>query len=463
MQRAPISTRSEASDPEPDMKEMAGPTFVSRKEAQDGPLERLRLLWDERRLLVRVAAAGLVAGILIAFLIPRQYQSSVQLMPPDNESSSGVLMAAMAARAGGGLGGVAGDLLGLKSSGDLFVGILQSRTIEDRLVQRFDLKKAYGESIDEDARKQLSENTSIAADRKSGIITIVVTDRNPIRAQAVAQGYVEELNRLVTELSTSAAYRERVFLEQRLNAVKQDLDQASRDFGQFASKNAAIDIKEQGRAMVEAAATLEGELIAAQSEMKGLETIYTANNARVRSVQARVNELQKQLNDMGGKPSGTGANSNGANDLYPSIRQLPILGVTYADLYRRTKIQETVYETLTQEYELAKVQEAKETPSVKVLDTANVPERKSFPPRFLIIVLCTCFASAAGAFWIITRTMWIRIDGSDPRKMLAQDVFHAFNASMPWSPPNGSRWQAATHRAWTKMLRRQATSDHDPE
>src|SRR5207253_2021956 len=112
-------------------------------------------------------------------------------------SSSSVLIAAMAARAGGGLGGVAGDLLGLKSSGDLFVGILQSRTVEDRLVQRFDLKKVYGAGLGEDARKRLSENTSISADRKSGIITIAVTDRNPQRAQGVAQAYVGELNRLV--------------------------------------------------------------------------------------------------------------------------------------------------------------------------------------------------------------------------------------------------------------------------
>jgi len=446
------------------MKETVTATFVSGSGVHDGPLERLRLLWGERRFLVRVAATGLVAGVLIAFLLPRQYQSSVQLMPPDNSSSSGALMAAMAARASGSLGGVAGDLLGLKSSGDLFVGVLQSRTVGDRLARRFDLKKAYGKSLDDDALRQLSENTTVAADRKSGIITIDVTDRDPRRAQAIAQGYVEELNRLVTELSTSAAYRERVFLEERLKAVKKDLDDASRDFSQFASKNAAIDIKEQGRAMVEAAATLEGQLIAAQSEMKGLETIYTANNARVRSVQARVTELQKQLNDMGGKPSDTSTDASGANDsLYPSIRQLPILGVAYADLYRRTKIQEAVYETLTQEYELAKVQEAKETPSVKVLDAANVPERKSFPPRLLIIFLCTCFGSAAGAFWILARAQWDRIDGSDPRKMFARDVFQTFNASMPWSAPNGSRWQAATHRAWTRVVRREPDQNNDRE
>ena len=429
------------------------PACAPYDSARDRPLERLRILWTQRQLLGRFVVAGLITGLVIAFAIPKEFQSSLQLMPPDSDSSSGALMAAMAARATGGLGEVAGGLLGLKTNGDLFVGILHSRTVEDRLVQRFDLKNVYGKKLDEDARKQLSQNTSIAADRKSGILTLAITDREPRRAQLLAEGYVQELNHLVTELSTSAAHRERVFLEERLKSVKQDLDQASMEFSQFASKNTTIDIKEQGRAMVEAAATVEGELIAAESEMKGLEAIYTVNNARVRSVQARINELRRQLNDMGGKAGvGVADSAGGGDSLYPSIRQLPILGVTYADLYRKTKIQETVFETLTQQYELAKVQEAKETPSVKVLDAPNFPERKSFPPRVLIIFLCACFAFTAGAFWIILRSQWQGVDAHDPRKLFVQDVFHVCNQAMPWSPPNGSRWQAATHRVWIKMV-----------
>src|SRR5262249_51765864 len=145
---------------------------------------------------------------------------------------------------------------------------------------------------------------------------------------------------------------------------------------QFASKNGAIDIKEQGRAMVEAAATLEGQLIAAKSELEGLKQIYADNNVRVRSTQARIAELQSQLNKVGGKGENDSSTiSNGSDRLYPSLRRLPILGVTFADLYRRTKVQEAVYEALTQQYELAKVQEVKETPSVKILDEARVPEK----------------------------------------------------------------------------------------
>src|SRR5258707_6274402 len=117
----------------------------------------------------------------------------------------------------------------------------------------------------------------------------------------MAQAYVEELNRLVAELSTSSARRERIFLEGRLQAVNQELEAAEKDFSQFASKNTAIDVKEQGKAMVEAAAMLQGQLIAAQSQYEGLREIYTDNNPRVRTVKARIDELQRQLEKLGGK------------------------------------------------------------------------------------------------------------------------------------------------------------------
>jgi capsule polysaccharide export protein KpsE/RkpR len=389
----------------------------------------------------------------MAFLLPVEYQSSAQLMPPDTQSGAGMAMlASLSARSGNGLGAVAGDLLGIKSSGALFVGILSSHTVQNRLVERFQLKKAYGIRLGEDARQKLAKNTGVSEDRKSGIITITVTDHEAKRAAAIAQAYVEELDNLVAELSTSSAHRERVFLEERLVAVKQDLDHASREFSQFASKNATIDIKDQGRAMVEAAATLQGELIADESELKGLEQIYTSNNVRVRSVQARINELRFQLEKLGGNAS---AGAGGASDsLYPSIRKLPLLGVTYADLYRQTKIQEAVYETLTQQDELAKVQEVRETPSVKILDAAAVPERKSFPPRTLIVFLCVSLALFGAAFFVMARARWEQIGSNDPSKVFTQEVLQTVNTYMPWTTPNGSRLQAFSNRIWVRVVRR---------
>jgi uncharacterized protein involved in exopolysaccharide biosynthesis len=413
----------------------------------------LRLIWEHRGLLARVVLCGFFASTLIAFLIPTRYQSTARLMPPDNNQSGGLAMAAAAlsgsSGALGGLGGIATDMLGLKSTSDSFVGILASRTVQDKLITQFDLRKLYRDRRMEDARKDLAEHTDISVDRKSQIITITVTDHDPKRAEAMGQAYVEELNRLVADLSTSSARRERIFLEGRLQAVTSDLEAAEKEFSQFSSKNSAIDIKEQGKAMVAAAATLQGQLIAAESEVQGLKQIYTDNNIRVRSVQARINELKLQLEKIGGKGEDSSVPLGKQQDsLYPSIRKLPLLGVAYADLYRRTRVQEAVFETLTKEYELAKVQEVKEIPTVKVLDSPNTPDKKSFPPRMLIMFLGTAFAFALATTWVFGKTAWDQTESDNPKKALAQEVFSAVKAKIPPFAHNGSGNHSRIGKSW---------------
>ena len=241
----------------------------------------------------------------------------------------------------------------------------------------------------------------------------------------MAQAYVDELDHLVSKLSTSSARRERIFLENRLEKVNRDLEAAEKQFGQFASKNTAIDIKEQGKAMVDAAADLQGQLIATQSELEGLKQVYTDNNVRVRSLAARASELQQHLDKLGGTKtthSSTGALESSAAT-YPSIRDLALLGVPYADLTRNTKVQEAIFETLTKEYEMAKVQEAKEIPTVKVLDPAELPENKSFPPRRLIAVLGAMFVFVCAAIFVIWSEKWNTVDPDDPGELLAREIW----------------------------------------
>jgi uncharacterized protein involved in exopolysaccharide biosynthesis len=415
-------------------------------------LQILRLMWAHRRLLYRVGLYALLASAAIAFLIPTRFETTTRLMPPDNQSS-GLMMAAAAmtsSSGGGGLAGIANDVLGLKSSSDVFVGVLGSATVADKLIEQFDLKKVYHSSHMEDLRKNLAAHTGVSVDRKSQIISITVTDHSPERAAAMAQAYVEELNKLTADLSTSSARRERIFLEGRLEKVNKDLEEAERDFSQFASKNAAIDVKEQGKAMVEAAANLQGQLIAARSQYQALREIYTDNNARTRSVKARIDELQRQLEKIGGKNESANdlssdTSSGTSNDaLYPSIRKLPLLGVTYADLYRRARIQEAVLEALTKEYELAKVEEAKEIPTIKVLDPAPVPDKKSFPPRTLIIFIGTVLSVSIAMLWIWGSDKWNGTDAGDERKMFARQIFADMRADLSPSKNRASSSDAIT-------------------
>lgn len=428
--------------------------------AEDAVVGRLRLLWEHRGFLARCTGLGLVLATLVAFLLAKRFESTTRLMPPDDRSGSALAMAA--ALSGGGMGGLsalAGDALGLKSSGALFIGILTSRTVQDDLVNKFDLRKTYSATTWENARRQLAANTSIYEDHKSGIITITVTDRDPQRAAAMAAEYVAELNTVVSQLSTSSAHRERVFLEERLTQVKQELETSEKEFGDFASKNTAVDIKEQVKAMVGAAASLQGELIATEAQLEGLKQIYTEKNVRVRALRARARELQSQLAKMGGRYDDSSDPAGDKDDsLYPSIRKLPVLGVAFADLYRRTKVQETVFEVLTQQYELAKVAEAKETPSVKVLDPANVPERKAYPPRLLIMMIGMTLAFVLAVVWVVARARWQEVDTQRPAKIFARDVSSGLRFYLTGNS-NGSLHPRSSLRALRTRLRRKPTSD----
>jgi len=240
--------------------------------------------------------------------------------------------------------------------------------------------------------------------------------------------------------------------------VKQDLDGAAREFSEFASKNTAIDIPAQGKAMGEAAAMLQGQLIAAESELRGLEAMYTEQNVRVRALRARAGELRLQLGKLGGDGSSY-AGSKSDSSQYPAMRQLPLLGVTYADLYRQTKIQETVFELLTQQYELAKVQEAKEVPSVKVLDAAVVPTKKTFPPRTLLTAAGTTLAFLGACAWVLGKQAWNGIDPQDPGKQFAREVAVSVRAEAMRVVPAA----AIVRQAWARSTPRRSQAAKSAE
>jgi len=455
-----------APDIAPERSKDGTPETALFMEAREEPLRLLpylELLWRSRRVLWRAVASAFLASALIAVLIHNRYYALARLMPPDTQSTAGLgLLAAMSGKAGIGAfsGGIASDLLGVKSSGALFVGIVGSQTVQDRVIRDFDLQRVYGDSKIEDARNDLAQHTDVAEDRKSGIITIGVTDRDPKRAAAIAHAYVDELDRLVAQVSTSSARRERIFLEERLKTVKAELDSTAKNFSNFASKNTAIDIPAQGKAMVEAAANLQGRLIAAQAELSGLQQIYTNNNVRVRAAEARVNELQQKLNELGRGDPADGSKEE--NALYPSIRRLPVLGVTYADLFLQTKIQATVFELLTQQYETAKVQEAKEIPSVKVLDAPVVPTKKSFPPRALLTILGTLLGLAVAMLWVVAKTSWDAVDASHPRKVFATEVLTTMRTNLPRLSRNGTGADSNGNSRWSWRKKSVSEQEENP-
>ena len=403
-------------------------------------------LWERRRLLFRIAAVSLLLSLLIAFTLPKRYKSSAQIMPPSNSSVPTAMIAALAGRAlggigGGGLGSLAGSLLGGNNTTALFVDLLRSGTVAGHLIDRFDLQRTYHKRYRVDTAKHLAHITTITDDKKSGVITIAVEDTDPRRARDIAQGYLDELNLLVNHTSTSSAHQERVFIERRLQKVKADLEQAQQQMSEFSSTHGTVDIKEQGRAMVDAASKLQAQMILEQANLDSLRQIYGDGNVRVRATQARIGELRSQLAKISGSSAplpvvgmpgagDEGSAGNGNNELYPPLRQLPRLAVPYANFYRQVLVQETVFELLTQQYELARIQEAKDVPVVGVIDSPGIPEKKSFPPRLMLALLLTVIATSIAAALLLAWNRWLHISVSDPRKMLAHDIYGTLRARL---------------------------------
>jgi capsule polysaccharide export protein KpsE/RkpR len=387
-------------------------------------VENASLFWDCRRIFARVAGIVFVLSLVIALLLPKEYVSGARIMPPEQGGNTAAMLAALVGKGpAGGLAGLAGSLLGAKNNGALFVALLHSGTVSGHLIDRFDLQRVYHKRYREDAAKRLAHLTKIIEDPKSGVITILVTDETRERARDLAQGYLDELNNLVAKVNTSSAHRERVFIEQRLNTVQAELQRAQLELSDFSSKNSTIDVKEQTRATVDAGARLEGQLIAGETELDSLRQIYGDQNVRVRAAEARNATLQRELQRANGQSS---AESTGeaidSRHPYPPLRQLPQLGVRWANLYRSVRIHETVFDLLSEEYETARIEEVKSIPTVSVIDVPGLPERKAGPHRTLIVLISTVLSAVLTAAFLLARRSWLAMDDGDARRVLATRI-----------------------------------------
>ena len=413
---------------------------VSIRHADDSAwVVRTLLLWRNRQLLARVTGIALLVSLAIAFSIPKQYKSTTSISPPDQQHSNAMMLAAIAARSGslGALGSIAGGLIGGHSTADFLIDLLRSGTVSGHLIDRFDLQHVYRKKYRIDAAKHLAHCTKITENKKSGVITIEVVDTDRVRARDIAQGYLDELNGIVFRTSTSSAHLERVFIENRLKGVQADLEQAQLRLSDFSSKNTAVDIREQTRALVDAGARVQAQLLAEQASLQSLRQIYGDENVRVRESEARIASLRGELAKMAGSSAMPAVEEDGAAattsaELYPPLRQLPRLGVSYADLYRRVRVQETLFELLTQQYEMARIEEAKDLPAITVIDAPGIAEKKSFPPRLWVTLGLTFLTFAVLSGWILGRERWSRIEPDDPRKELAGEIIPVFERRLRW-------------------------------
>lgn len=373
------------------------------------------IVWIRRLFLFRFILACVILTLIGVLFWPNRYASTVSLMPPSSNASS-MLTRMVSGNIGSDAGGLAAQAFGLNgtSKAELYVGMLGSRRVQDAIIDRFDLRNEYHCKYMKDARKKLARYTEVDEDRKSGIITLTVTDRDKNRAAAIAGDYVQQLNKISLEENNTSAHLQRVFLEQRLNQLNSDIKDSEVRLAQFSSKNMTFDSSTQGRAMIEAGADLQAKLISSEAELSGLRQNYAETNSRVMALEATVAELRRQLDAMG---SGTKAGQN-SGQIYPSLREFPLLAANYEELTRHLKIDAEIAELLNREYEAAKVEEAQELPVVQILDPPNIAETHSSPKRAVMMIASFFIYLAIGVGAVVFEVRFRELEPSDRRKAL---------------------------------------------
>jgi uncharacterized protein involved in exopolysaccharide biosynthesis len=379
----------------------------------------VELLWDRRRELSRWVLGGVALAGLLWLVLPAKYESTARVLPSEATSATAMMLAGTSV-AGAAIpgAGMIPDLLGTKTPGALCAAILRSDTVLDSVINQFDLRAVYGTRDYDRARRELSDRTVINDDRKSGIVIWTVVDKDPNRAAGIANAYADSLDKVLQTLNTSAAHREREFLEQRTALARKDLADAEKTLSEFSSKNSTLDIREQGKAAFEVAGRVEGEYLAAQAELRGLRQIYGPDHPRVKQQEARVADLRTAAARLGSTTSDENSDPG-----FLSVSRLPLVGATYADMFRDVKIQEIVYETLVKQYEISKVEEAKETPRLRVIDNGKVASRRSSPKILMLLALCVWGSFTVGVVWIEARSRWQMTSADSPWKSLGARVF----------------------------------------
>ena len=320
------------------------------------------------------------------------YTATTKILPPQRSQSSTAATLGLI----GALAGVAGGSLGIKRRNDTFVAMLKSRTIADAIIERVKRKELYDEKYLQDTREELSRNVNISSG-KDGVITVDVDDKDPKRAADMANTYVEELEKLTLRLAVGEAGQRRVFFEKQLRQAKDDLTQSEIELTKFQKQKGIIDPKGQAGLTISAAAALRAQITAKEVQLGSLRSFATPENPDLLRAQQELASLRVEMAKI--SRGGTGE----IGDVLVSMGKAPEEGADYFRRFRDMKYYETLYELLAKQYEIAKIDEARDAALIQVLDPAITPERKTKPKRSLIVLLTALVAGFLGMLWAFVK------------------------------------------------------------
>lgn len=355
-------------------------------------IDALIFLARHKVLLLGAPLGAAVLAAIISLVMPNVYTGIVKILPPQQNQSAAAMMLTQI----GSLAGLPATSLGIKNPNDLYVGILRSRTIADSLIERFDLQKLYGENTLHDTRRELERRTAISHGR-DGIISIHYEDRDRKLSAAVANAYVEELYKLTQTLAVTEAGQRRLFLEKQLKLTRDGLAEAEVALKRTQETTGLIKLDEQGRAIIEAVANVRAQIAAKQVQAAAMRSFATERNPDYYRIQQELTGLRQELARL------ERSDQPGKGDTFIPTGKVPEAGLEYVRRLRDVKYYETVFELLARQFEIAKIDEARDTSVVQVLDRAIEPERRTRPHRALIVVTAAVLAFMAGLLIALLR------------------------------------------------------------
>ena len=320
-------------------------------------LDYWRVLVKYKKLIAFIVGFSFIASVVISLLLPKIYASTARIFAPQKE----------------------------RAIVDQWVGFLNSQTLRGIIIDKFDLKNVYAAKTIDGARMAFDRNVSIKKSN-DGIVSITVEDKDPERAAKMANGLVEELDRFNREVVMSSGRRIRIFVEKQLEEAQEKLAETEKGLRDFQDKNKAIKMDDWSKAIINPIGMVNVQLMAKEVELQTMVPFATPDNSQVEMLRGEVTALRGRLKEIE-EGSNIGTPGSGQQNTLTSNAKMPNLGLQYGRLLRDFIIQDTVFELLTRQYEMARVQEVKDSPAVQILDFGKVPERKAKPRRSRIVIL----------------------------------------------------------------------------
>jgi tyrosine-protein kinase Etk/Wzc len=382
-------------------------------------LDLLAILVRERKLIIGMPVATGILALAASLLMDPIFASTAKIMPPQQQQSSG--MAAMLGQLGG-LAGAASGIAGIKNPNDVYIGLLESRTVADALIARFNLKQRYEARTLDKTREKLASATSVAAGKKDGFITVSTQDKDPQFAADLANAYVDELMKLTQSMAITEASQRRLFFEKQLKDARDQLANAEVALRGTQENTGMVEPDAQVKAIITSVAQLRGAISAKQVQISAMKTFAANQNPDLLHAQEEMRVLEAQLNKLEkDRPSRDG-------DFMVPVSKIPAIGVEYVRNVRNVKYYETIFELIAKQFELAKIDEAKNSSLIQILDKA-IPAEHKIQPRRAMLTLVGVFAGAL--FGLILAFLRAAVNGSRI------------------NPASQGRWQRVSN-AWKK-------------